>query len=89
VELTRHGGRTVQIVAKELGLSTCRLCERRKLFAPTPGVNVLGVQTPEQVETEISWFRDELLTMREPESVQKIVGYPLRNPRERHAQFKR
>jgi len=73
VELTLRQKRTVKSVANELGVSLARLYEWRKDYGPRLSGHSLTdpARTLEQVEEENRRLREEVLRMRERETVLK------------------
>ena len=72
VELTLDGDRTVEAVARELGISSWSLRQWRKRYAPGPGGGTAVAELkPEEKDEEIRRLRAELVRMREREIVLK------------------
>ncbi len=73
VELTLREKRTVKSVANELGVSLARLYEWRKDYGPKPSGqgSTAPARTLEEVEEENRRLREEVLRMRERETVLK------------------
>lgn len=91
VELTFREGRTIKSVSEELGVSTWILYRWRKLYGPSPtGTSTLRTRTLEEAEDEVRRLREELLQMRERETIlKKSLGILSETPGSGMPKFRR
>ena len=71
VELTLRGDRTVKAVAKELGIPAWALYEWRKQHAARGDGDRSAPRTLAEAEQEIADLRDEVMRLRERETILK------------------